>query len=230
MANVLNRTTKQYITSANTPDYPTADWIINPDLSGVSGVPSKYWKITGDVVTEMNQTEKDAVDAALPRRYTPLVILAPWEPASTGVSNVLANDRSAIECVTASTGWAATSLYWSENQSALARLRATVKFVLKEAGTGTKVRVAFRAKASSSGDDSYTAFTLADFTVVTVTHTTIGEVFQGVIDLDIPDFEEGDAVAAQVGRDGDNDLGAGDNDDVSVAVQIISVELSRGDA
>lgn len=65
MANVLNRTTKVYLVSVNTPDYPTADWIINPDLSGVQGVPVKYWKIVGDIVSEMNQSEKDAVDAAL---------------------------------------------------------------------------------------------------------------------------------------------------------------------
>lgn len=28
MANVLNRATKEYLTSVNTPDYPVSDWII----------------------------------------------------------------------------------------------------------------------------------------------------------------------------------------------------------
>lgn len=65
MANVLHRTTLEERYSVNTPDYPVVDWIINPDLSGVVGVPKKYWKITGDVVSEMNQAEKDVVDAAL---------------------------------------------------------------------------------------------------------------------------------------------------------------------
>lgn len=65
MANVLNRTTKEYLISVNTPDYPEVTWIINPDLSGVEGVPSKYWKITGDTISEMNQSEKNAVDAVL---------------------------------------------------------------------------------------------------------------------------------------------------------------------
>ncbi len=60
MASVLNRTTKQYIASAHTPDYPVADWIHNPDMSAVSGVPSMYWKITGDTVSEMSAAEKDA--------------------------------------------------------------------------------------------------------------------------------------------------------------------------
>ena len=64
MANVLNRTTKQYLTSVSTPDYPTGDWIINPDLSATTGEPNKYWVITGDVVSVMKQSEKDTVDAA----------------------------------------------------------------------------------------------------------------------------------------------------------------------
>lgn len=63
MAAVLNRTTKQFIRFANTPDYPAAEWIINPDLSAVTGFASKYWTITGDVVTLMTQAERDAVDA-----------------------------------------------------------------------------------------------------------------------------------------------------------------------
>jgi hypothetical protein len=64
MANVLNRTTKQYIPSADTPAYPTAQWIHNPDLSAVIGFASKYWTISGDTVSLMNQAARDAVDAA----------------------------------------------------------------------------------------------------------------------------------------------------------------------
>ena len=61
MANVVNRTTKQYLKSVNTPEYDVADWIINPVVPNTD---SKYWTITGDVITEMSQGEKDAVDAA----------------------------------------------------------------------------------------------------------------------------------------------------------------------
>ena len=63
MATVLNRTTKQLISSANTPDYPVGDWIINPNMSAVVGYESKYWIITGDVISLMDQTARDAVDA-----------------------------------------------------------------------------------------------------------------------------------------------------------------------
>jgi len=44
---------------------PLANYISEPDLSAVAGVPSMYWIITGDVVTEMSQGEKTAVDDAL---------------------------------------------------------------------------------------------------------------------------------------------------------------------
>ena len=62
--NVLNRTTKQYLQSANTPDYPIADWIHGPDMLQVVGYESKYWIITGDNVYLMDQAARDAVDAA----------------------------------------------------------------------------------------------------------------------------------------------------------------------
>ena len=66
MGDFLHRTTKQYLTSV-APDSladPIEDYIEDPDLSSVIGISSKYWIITGDVISEMNQAEKDAVDAA----------------------------------------------------------------------------------------------------------------------------------------------------------------------
>ena len=63
MASVIHRTTLEYRTSVNTPDFPTNTWIINPDLSAVQNVPIKYWKCVGDAILEMSQSEKDEVDA-----------------------------------------------------------------------------------------------------------------------------------------------------------------------
>lgn len=67
MGNFLHRTTKVYLQSVpyNELPEPLANYISMPDLSAVEGVPSKYWIITGDIVTEMNQAEKDVVDAAI---------------------------------------------------------------------------------------------------------------------------------------------------------------------
>jgi hypothetical protein len=67
MGNYLHRTTKQYLQSWSPNDLPEpiTNYIDEPDLSAVVGVPSIYWIITGDVVTEMDQAAKDAVDAQL---------------------------------------------------------------------------------------------------------------------------------------------------------------------
>ena len=63
MANVLNRTTLEYRTSVNTPDFPTQTWIINPDLSQVTNTPIKYWKIDEDNVFPMDEEDRTVVDA-----------------------------------------------------------------------------------------------------------------------------------------------------------------------
>jgi len=64
MSNVLNKNTKQYLTSKNTPDYKLGGkfydngvWIINPILPVCD--PSE-WVIEGDTVRETTQDEKDA--------------------------------------------------------------------------------------------------------------------------------------------------------------------------
>ena len=64
MSNVIHRTTKQYLKSVNTALFSADNYIINPDMSDVSGVATKHLKITGDVVSEMNQTEKNSVSLA----------------------------------------------------------------------------------------------------------------------------------------------------------------------
>lgn len=61
MANVLDPATKQLLFSVNTPDYP--GWIVNPDLSLVSGYPSKYWVINGETVTLMSDVDRAQLDA-----------------------------------------------------------------------------------------------------------------------------------------------------------------------
>jgi len=40
-----------------------AIFMAHPDMSGVEGVPRYFWKVDGNAVVEMNQTEKDAVTA-----------------------------------------------------------------------------------------------------------------------------------------------------------------------
>ena len=62
----LHRTTKNLLPSVASADLPEvqSNYIEEPDLSAVTGVEVKYWKITGDVINEMTQAEKDTVDLA----------------------------------------------------------------------------------------------------------------------------------------------------------------------
>jgi hypothetical protein len=67
MAVVVNKADpKLFHRSANTPDFPSADWLINPaSFATLDGtVAPKYWKVVGADINEMTQPEKDAVDAA----------------------------------------------------------------------------------------------------------------------------------------------------------------------
>lgn len=67
MGDWVHRTTKQYIQSVpeNELIEPVVNYIFMPDLSAVAGIPSKYWIITGDIISEMSQAEKDVVDAQI---------------------------------------------------------------------------------------------------------------------------------------------------------------------
>lgn len=66
MGNYLHRVTKRYLISIPPNELPEAleNYISGPDLSPVAGIPSKYWIVTDDVVSEMSQEEKDFVDAS----------------------------------------------------------------------------------------------------------------------------------------------------------------------
>jgi hypothetical protein len=67
MGDYVHRTTKQYLQSVSPNDLPEplANYIEDPDLSAVEGVPNRYWVITGDVISEMDQAAKDVVDAQI---------------------------------------------------------------------------------------------------------------------------------------------------------------------
>jgi hypothetical protein len=65
MANVVNKTTGEFLQSVNTPDFSESEWLINPDISTVRLVPNRYWKVVGTDVVEMSMDEKAAVDASI---------------------------------------------------------------------------------------------------------------------------------------------------------------------
>ncbi len=64
MGTFLHRTTLQLSLSV-APDSlaeALANYVSDPDMLPVAGEPVKYWILTGDDLSVMNQTEKDAVD------------------------------------------------------------------------------------------------------------------------------------------------------------------------
>jgi len=68
MSNVASKSNPvTYLTNANTPDYDPDDWLINPDLTAVDGVPVYYWWYDSveDEIIEMTQTQKDDYDASI---------------------------------------------------------------------------------------------------------------------------------------------------------------------
>lgn len=150
------------------------------------------------------------------------------EPVVPGASKVLANDRPAIEVQNGVTGFGSVSVAWPLTEKTGRVLRVRVKFIVKGTGTGSNVRIGVRFKAEATGDDSSGAFVVTGFAVVPVTFTTIGEVFEAELRLDAGGVELDDAFALQVGRDGNNELGAGTNDDVDQAVQILTVTAEAG--
>ena len=64
MADVMNKVTKEYLRSVNTPDYPESDWVINPDVAILITVPLRHVKFDDDFkLVEMTPEEKAIVDA-----------------------------------------------------------------------------------------------------------------------------------------------------------------------
>lgn len=51
-----------FMASVNTPDYTVGNYLINPDLSAVSEVEQKYWKVDTGTVVEMSTEEKEDID------------------------------------------------------------------------------------------------------------------------------------------------------------------------
>lgn len=53
------------LASVNTPDYPEKDFLINPDLSAVAGVPEKYWSLKDDTVVPLSNEDQVLKDVAI---------------------------------------------------------------------------------------------------------------------------------------------------------------------
>ena len=227
---VIHKITREFRPIAGEEEHPTDDWVHDPDADLVA---SDYWKlnVAEDALVEMTAQEKTDWDAEKLRNQSLGSVFAAsaldpvLEPVEPGASKVVANDRPALEIQDGVTGWGAIQTLWRQPQRSAGKLCCRVAFILKETGTGTKVRIAARAKAEKVGDDSAESFADDAFSTVTTSFTTIGEVFEGCVELDTSSFVLGDSIALQIGRDGNNEMtGTGDDDNVDVAIQIIGLQ------
>lgn len=159
------------------------------------------------------------------REWTNATIDPEMEPVEPGASKVIANDRPAIQIESGITGFFSMMGVWILEQMTHAELKATVKFIMKEAGIGNNIRIAMKAKSQATGEDSSEVFPYSGFVSVPINYGTIGQIFEGVVNLSVPLFKQNDALAVQIGRDGSNSMGVGTDDNASVAIQIISVKL-----
>lgn len=68
MSDFLHRTTLEYVRSGNDPMFSDPSWLLvlrgSPSEALLLTVPRQYLVLEGDVLREMTQPEKDAVDAA----------------------------------------------------------------------------------------------------------------------------------------------------------------------
>lgn len=64
MANILHIATMTTIPSQHYADYLSPEFLIDPDLSAVEGVPTKYWKVVDGTVVSMSNEEILVIDTA----------------------------------------------------------------------------------------------------------------------------------------------------------------------
>jgi hypothetical protein len=147
MSDVIHRTTLQFLPSVNEPDYPEPTWKWNPNMSGVVGVPSHYWKAPpsweGDVgPVEMTAPEKAAVDQLQAIASQPTLTFARVQklaPTTRTGTTTLADDPDLLFPVHPGVAYLFRGLVWYDTTAA-----ADFKFTLAGPASPVAVRCARR--------------------------------------------------------------------------------------
>jgi hypothetical protein len=142
MANVLNRKTKLYLESVNTPEYDPAEWLINPDVSALSDIPSSFWEITED----------DQVIACSENNRIAYQIQAPFQGLTLEAAIRLKMDMvNALRDEKLNGGW----LYNGEHYDSDAISRSNMNGVMTLIGTGYILPDGFTFRAKNNTDVPY---------------------------------------------------------------------------
>lgn len=235
-------TTYTYTISTETANDAVADNKLEDEINADSGLAAKvleglFANRNTDVLSIVfttalsagEETTLDGIvlahDGVLPPAERIVAISEPFDVVEAGVSKVVANGFLAIECQDGITGFAATQMMWPLDNNPTGNLCVRMKFIMKASGTGSNIRLAVKSKAQSTGEDSSAAFAPEGFLAVAINYTTVGEVFEGMLQLDGSGFNLNDAVGLQIGRDGNDEMGAGTSDDANQPIQIIATEV-----
>lgn len=119
MANVLNRTSLDYFESVNTPDYDPAEWLINPDLSALDGVPVAHWKIVGDAVLAMTVEEIAEAERMAPFRGLDLA----------GVKSVKKSMVNTFRDQHMDSGWVYQGVWYDSDAAARQNMAGTMTLI-----------------------------------------------------------------------------------------------------
>ena len=138
-------------------------------------------------------------------------------------AKVIANDYPALELDKGKTRFGIWSGSWQAAPTADVSLK--IKFILATSGTGSYVRLALKTKAIGAGEDTAKVFDDTQFVAVAIAPTNVGPEYSGTITVSSAVFALHDVVTFYIGRDGNNELGAGNNDDYDKPIDIIAVEV-----
>lgn len=137
MANVLNRVTKEYLVSVNTPEYDPSVWIINPDMSAVQNQPVRYWMINDDDTVGLIP-ESDRANADLWYPYQGLSLAD-----AIAYKSQLVNDyRDQIQ----NGGWIYSNIHYDSDPTARQNMAGTMTLI----NTGYTLPSTFTWRASNN--------------------------------------------------------------------------------
>lgn len=186
-------------------------------------------KLTGDGITfvEENDGNDESLKASLsvsnpgPNRFS----INPGSLLRSGTSGTGVAEGFAVnEFTKNNTDFGAWSEFWRRGPTTSVNLR--VLFALKQAGSGSYVRIAARTKAKAAGENIISAFDIETFVSISVSGGLAGDIYLAQLSLGPTNFANGEAVALNIGRDGANQVaGPGNDDDFGKSILLIATEV-----
>lgn len=170
-------------------------------------------------MAEIEEIAQSVFDTPTLKQFSP----TSFTPADSDALLVVANDFPALELKPLKSSFGATSFILDNNP--VANVRITASMILKQAGTGDWIRLAGKAKQVATGGDTSAPFTVTNFIPVDVSGVTVGEEFEATVELDYTSLIQGQLILFHIGRDGNNELGAGQNDTFNRAIQMIAIDI-----